>query len=219
MPGTPQKKLLLAAMPSSGSDWFASCILKSSDRLVSHPTAKEPLNPICNLQHFDALARVFGCEAEPAIANIAANPSKQLVDEAIAIAIPPEVNFIKEVWVGYQLPQLQRHFEIITLTRSLSNTFPPSRIRVYAWYLALARSIELNSGRMLPTAMHERVARAFLLYYSRLRYGWPTTLSWEFLMQAERPQLIDCFYELKLGQYLNCELLAENIIATRTART
>jgi hypothetical protein len=213
----PVKKLLIAAMPSSGSDWFASCILKSTDQLISHPTAKEPLNPICNLEHFDTLAKVFGCEAEPAIEPIAACPTQEQVEEAISIALPPEVNFIKEVWVGYQLPQLAEHFQIITLTRSSINTFPPSRVRVYSWYLALAKSIEINRNLRLSQSMRQRVSQAHELYRAQLLTH-SLTLSWEFLMEANRSQLESRFDQVLLSQHLDCGQLAELIISTRAKR-
>ena len=216
-----QNKLLIAAMPSSGSDWFADCLLKSSAQLVTHATAKEPLNPICNLDHFDVLAKVFGCEAEPAIASIAASPSQSQVDEVLPIALGPQVNFIKEVWVGYQLPQLQQHFHTITLTRSYDNTFPPSRVRVYSWYLALARSIELNlelnHHANLSKMFRYRVVTAHRMYQKLLQQH-SNHLAWEHLMEADIFQLQATFRSLQLDRFADVEQLASIITTTRQQR-
>lgn len=204
-------------MPSSGSDWFASCILAVSD-LRAHPTAKEPLNPICNIEHFDLIATAFGCEAANTLRRIAAPPRQDTVDHVLELAIPPEVNFVKEVWCGYQLEQLEDHFHILTMTRSAVNTFPPTRVRVYSWYLALARSIESNLHIDLPSTLHARIAVAHELYRSLLA-AYPTTVTWEFLMEADSQQLAVHFDSIQLNRFLDTIKLSTKIVETRTPKS
>ena len=210
-------RLLIAAMPSSGSDWFASCILAVSE-LQAHPTAKEPLNPICNIAHFDLIATAFGCEAANTIRRIAAPPRQDTVDHVLELAIPPEVNFVKEVWCGYQLEQLEDHFHIVTMTRSHANTFPPTRVRVYSWYLALARSIESNLHVDLPSTLIARITVAHEIYRSLLA-AYPTTVTWEFLMTGTPKQLAVHFDSIQLNQFLDTQKLSTKIVETRQPRT
>jgi hypothetical protein len=65
--------------------------------------------------------------------------------------------------------------------------------------------------------MLARVNEAFSRYHWQL-LGYQPTLSWETLMACHKSQLVVELTRVHLDDYLDCQLLAETIIATRTAR-
>lgn len=138
-------KLLLAAMPSSGSDWLTDCIFEANPELIGYPEAKHELfSPICNPDHSKNLSRYFGCERVDCYHNIFydAVGHESLVRGWIRRS---GIEFAKDVWNAFQLSMLSYSFQrVLILTKEPRSMFPPSRARVVNWYCAIAEAARTN---------------------------------------------------------------------------
>lgn len=203
--------LLISAIPSSGSDWFASCISKAS----THSYCREFFNPICNWPLADELGTVFGCESAKYAHNITGRTpaGDREVDEIIeALWKPSGYTMTKEVWATEKLEALSKHFRVICFSRSPERSMPPNRARVVGWMHAYAAEAGIQGGFAMSamraySTMHGASVRA------SASVGAPLIL-WDELIVAEKPQIKDILDRAEMPG-VDCSLAAEIIVETR----
>jgi hypothetical protein len=124
--------LLLAALPSGGSDWVAQCLLEADDSLVYF---REYFCPYVNWQDAEQLENVVGdtmfCNTKRMGQNTTTEKVNQLLDGTWR---KTGYTFTKENYIAFQLEQFAQFFTTVVLVRSFNDTFPPSRRRVIGWY-------------------------------------------------------------------------------------
>jgi len=212
----------LLGIPSSGSDWFASCIKKVNPQLKEHPVAKEFFNPICNQEMATQLGSAFGCEMAGTIDSIVVN------DESVLTRVynktwqaHGELNFTKEVFSQFKARWFEKFFTCIYLVREASLTFPPSRLRVWCWYEAIYHSLLRRFGYPEPIGeFADFRVRCVFAHYISLRYlvgsaPCGKVLDWKTLMLFPEDSLAALFSE-NLPQELNPEKLASEVVASRS---
>lgn len=124
--------LLLATMPSSGSDWVADCICKANPQLVY---AREFFNPTVNWRRAERLERDLGDITFAAAPQLCRNVSRQAVQSLIADTWRQAAfTFTKECYLAFQLEHFAETFSVVVLLRRFADTFPPNRQRVMRWY-------------------------------------------------------------------------------------
>lgn len=181
------QRLLLASVPSSGSDWLAKCFVEAVPELVTPAVAdpmrygqvKEFFNPICN-QKCGPVADYFGCELHSSMGKLTRSLEHEEL-EHVMCHWPENATFTKETFAVFQLPRLASRFQIVSLVRSTSNTFPPNRLRVWSWYQNIG--LALGSPLMEKVGVRAHAMAAHVAYCEVLKSLSPTpTLEWERLM-------------------------------------
>lgn len=177
---------MLAALPSGGSDWFASCIATA---MPERKYAREFFCPTVNWHMAPRLNEVVGDVLWFARGNLCRRPWQQQVDRLVAECWQPTgFTFTKENYLTFQLEQFAAHFSIVVLTRTAEETFPPTRHRVMMWYehfygalfdsglvpvlwqrLATTPMRRAALGQLLFHREQERVARMLGLPVCRMR--------------------------------------------------
>lgn len=117
-------------MPNSGSDWFARNLAMVTGWSYYD---KEWFNPITNLEFNGPLREAgFKCEIDftGPIDTTKRGPLKEEFCRRYQLG--------KEVWMLDNIHWFLSEFDCIILLRSLSSTFPPSRLRVIQWYDQIA---------------------------------------------------------------------------------
>ncbi len=192
---TTSKKLLLASIPSAGSDWLAQCFTDAVPELVTPAMAsdrykdvKEFFNPICN--HVSPLvSQYFGCELPSTVRNLtrrlAWNERCDLME-----FWPQEATFTKETFAVYQVGSLSASFDVVKLIRSAEHTFPPKRLRVWAWYQAIGQGLGMKSFN--PRLWQAEAIAAHAVYSTMLDdFGSSRpSLRWEKLVTASPASLL-----------------------------
>lgn len=136
---------MILSLPNHGTDWLCGELLRHGEGLKYYE--KEFFNPICNPKYADVLATGFGCELVTCYKKIALSAHEgeaymDLLDEIYQETWANEsYNFDKENFSAMKVDFFARHFDIVFLHRSSENVFPPSRLRVWAWYDAIYASI------------------------------------------------------------------------------
>jgi hypothetical protein len=203
--------LLISAIPSSGSDWFASCISKAS----THSYYREFFNPICNWPLADDLGTVFGCESAKYAHNIARRTpaGDREVDEIIeALWKPSGYTMTKEVWVTEKLEALSKHFRVICFSRTPERSMPPNRARVVGWMHTYAAQAGIQGGfAMSAMRAYSTMHGASVLASASI--GAPLIL-WDELIVAEKSQIKDILDRAEMPG-VDCSLAAEIIVETR----
>lgn len=203
--------LLISAIPSSGSDWFASCISKAS----THSYYREFFNPICNWPLADEIGTVFGCESAMYAHNITdrADFGDRYVDEIIEdLWKPSGYTMTKEVWATEKLPALARHFRIVCFSRTPDRSMPPNRARVVGWMHAYASQVGIQGGFARSAVLAYRAMHAAIEQASNA-LGLPFIL-WDELIVAEKPRIRQILERAEMPG-VDCSLAAEIIVETR----
>lgn len=210
---------MLVAMPSSGSTWLADCIAKTNPELC-RPPVKEFFNPIVNIDLYDELATLFGCETTDSYRNIAMPASLERgrrLKELMGRVWDPSWRFTKEVWVGYQVGLLKDYFSLVGLVRDRSNTLPPTRLRVWQWYGAIDDSVRANLGIVVRASHIRDKARYAHAHLRRQIMSTVPTLRWESLVYGALDEVtLEC---ATLAPYVDPSALAQTVLATRVRRS
>lgn len=210
-----RRPLMINAMPSSGSDWFVSCLQAACPEIVCHPTAKEFFNPLCNLEHYDAMSKVFGCETVDCYKNITRLIRPEEAEPFVDMFMSQELTMTKEVWSAWHGFMFGRWFDVVGFVRRPENTFPPTRIRVWSWYRAVAASLGID-GDLKSSCLRAHDAMWKEIQHSLLDIYLPT-IQWEKCMSYELDQL-DKYFNGLLPSWIPCRRLAEIICETRRLR-
>jgi len=203
--------LMISAIPSSGSDWFASCLLRAS----RHVYYREFFNPLCNWENADRLGTVFGCESQKYSRNIFKTAFSG--DRAIAqifdeLWVPSGNTMTKEVWVTEKLPALACHFNVVCFSREPKNSLPPGRARTVSWFHACACQLGI-AGDFAKSAMlgYEFMHKSCVEVAGAI--GVPF-ISWEDMVFGDK-QKVRGVLEESCIEGIDCRLAAEIIVATR----
>lgn len=206
-----ENNLLISAIPSSGSDWFASCISKAS----SHSYYREFFNPICNWPLADKIGAVFGCESAKYAHNITrlALPHDTGVDKIVeTIWKPSGYTMTKEVWVTEKLSALSEHFRIVCFSRTPERSMPPNRARVVAWMHAYADQMGVTGGFASSTTWAYRLMHDSVQWNAN-NLGLPFIL-WDELIVSEKQRIVQILDQAEMPG-VDCSLAAEIIVETR----
>lgn len=124
--------LLLASLPSSGSDWVACCIAESRPDLVY---AREYFCPTVNWRNAADLEKFLGDTMYTNVSRLCRSISESEIETLLQSTWRKDgFSFTKENYVAYQLEAFANTFDIIVLVRKFEHTFPPHRHRVMQWY-------------------------------------------------------------------------------------
>jgi hypothetical protein len=131
---------MILSLPNSGTDWLCRILAKHGKGDGLRYYEKEFFNPICNPKYAMMLEPVFGCELAYCHENIGIWSEVQ--DEELEAVYQDSwacesYNFDKENYSALKVRFFARHFELVFLFRPVENVFPPSRLRVWAWYDAI----------------------------------------------------------------------------------
>jgi hypothetical protein len=205
------RDLLISAIPSSGSDWFASCISKAS----THSYYREFFNPICNWPLADEIGTVFGCESAKYAHNII-RPTfigdKEVDDIIQDLWKPSGYTMTKEVWATEKLPALTKHFKIVCFSRTPERSMPPNRARVVAWMHTYAAQAGITAGFARSAMLAYRLMHRSCEWTANA-LGLPFIL-WDELIEAEKPRIQQILENAEMPG-VDCERAAEIIVETR----
>jgi hypothetical protein len=190
------KPLMMMTLPSSGSTWLADVIVRELG-LLAHQKSAEFFQPLTNLPLYAPLSRCFGSENPSCMSNIMTMPHRDDFEFAVAQFHKHGYTFCKEVYQFFHTPMFAQHFNVFFLYRSAEHTFPPKRLRVLAWYDAIATAIETQIGNQFT--------KTNLLARSIEAHRW----CWEYLIQGYADS-----YGLPI---LNYETIASGTEAEATA--
>lgn len=124
--------LLIASMPSSGSDWLADCFMEANPELKY---SREHFSPLCNLGDSEILSPHFGDYLYSCTRNLTTPlPDRTLNGVLEYIWRPRGHTFTKENYLAFKLESMSKRFNVVVLARRTEDTFPPTRQRVTAWY-------------------------------------------------------------------------------------
>lgn len=124
--------LLLASMPSSGSDWLASCI---KEAVPSLNYSREHFSPLCNLRDSELLSEHFGDYLYDSTHNLCSKLTDQHLSCVLnQVWVGRGHTFCKENYLAFKLDAFAKRFDTIVFARRTEDTFPPNRQRVTAWY-------------------------------------------------------------------------------------
>lgn len=230
-----RKDCMIVSAPNSGSDWLAGLIARHAPDLRYYE--KEFFNPICNPKYRDLLEPVFGCELVSCYRMIGLRSSfhPDWMDRVYRQTwLQEPYNFDKENFVGFQLPFFADRFRLVLLYRSAASLFPPSRLRVLAWYDAIYWAIvhgvekdpELRSYRSdlcphgeQPT-LEDRARIAHDVYWQHMlgeatRYQYPV-IDYDRLQEVSREEVMR---EVAVGWIpdvvADLDAFVDEIVATR----
>jgi hypothetical protein len=148
---------------------------------------KEFFNPICN-QVAPPVAKYFGCELASTVGNLTRRLSWDERDELMGFW-PQDATFTKETFVVYQVPALYDRFDVVKLIRSAEHTFPPKRLRVWAWYQMIGQGLGMKSFD--PWLWKAEAYAAHAVYSAMLDdFGPRPSLRWEKLVTASPASLL-----------------------------
>ncbi|MBZ0120874.1 MAG: hypothetical protein K8H88_28020 [Sandaracinaceae bacterium] len=123
--------VLLLSLPNSGSTWTAELMAK---RIPGH-YAMEYFNPLRNPERGEILKRNFGCELIECYRNIVTTGDEHVHADIERTWDRDGYTFTKEVFSPAKLPIFVQHFErVVVLLRRTEGVFPPSRLRIWAFY-------------------------------------------------------------------------------------
>jgi hypothetical protein len=163
--------VLLAALPSGGSDWVASCIQRANPFLIY---AREFFCPMCNWQHSQRLEQTVG--------DTLHNNTLKMIEPISRLEVESLLNdtwrttdycFTKENYLAFQLEPFSYFFDIVVLVRSFEDTFPPNRRRVMSWYehffCSIVSSKKAKDAQYLGTTPMNRAAIGHFLWANQLK--------------------------------------------------
>ena len=158
---TPRQYMILS-LPNHGSDWLCEILAKHGHGDVLRYYHKEFFNPICNPKHATVLEDAFGCELASCYHNIGVRSCEQEAEIASVYRLTwmaEHYNFDKENFSAMKVPFFARHFQLAFLYRAVDNVFPPSRLRVWAFYDAIYMGL-LSTGVVQDNEQRDLKERA-----------------------------------------------------------
>jgi len=212
---------MIVSIPNSGTDWLASIIEKWGSGLRYY--RKEFFNPICNPRYGQQLELGFGCELVSCYRNIgvrSADQVKTLDDVYRRTWMRENWNFDKENFSAFKVPWLAEHFELVFLYRSYDSMFPPSRLRVLAWYDAIYNALaDADMAIRSKIGLRERARVAHSLCWDEMipqarRLGAPI-LDYNRFCTGNLPAVLRELDQGWLGKVLDVEGAARCVLETR----
>lgn len=123
--------LLLASLPSSGSDWIAECMRGSCHSIYW----REFFCPTVNWKYSDRLMTSLGDTLYSTVPNLCRQFTENELDRLLEKTWrQEEYCFTKENYLAFQLSEFAKTFTVVILLRRFKDTFPPRRHRVMQWY-------------------------------------------------------------------------------------
>ena len=165
------RDVLLASMPSSGSDWLAKCFV---DAHPHHTYWREFFSPLANWQHSAALEESLGDVLVGCADNLGRSMDHDDLHQLLAETwdmVP--ASFTKDVMLAAQLDAFAARFDTFILLRRLEDSFPPTRRRVIRWYECFAWQLDQTNPRLRRGSPAERACigyRAMLDIMNRQAY-------------------------------------------------
>ena len=222
--GSPRHQYMMLSLPNSGTDWLCRILAKHGRGDGLRYYDKEFFNPICNLKHATVLEGPFGCELASCFENIGVRSEYQARDLEAAYRATWEIegyNFDKENFSALKVPFFAQHFDIVFLYRPADNVFPPSRLRVWAWYDAIYTAmvakgvIEADQLDLQGRALAAHKACWDIMRDAAKRFGAPI-LDYETLCKASTESAVA--YHLNVGwiaEAVDVKAAAREIFASR----
>jgi len=221
-----RRPIALLSLPNTGSDWFASLLLKQNPALKYF---REFFNPICNPKYEDELRGAFGCEMVDNYQMIAKphGPCEEVYRRTWA---REEYNFTKENYSAFNLRWFHGKFDCFVLYRRVEMTLPGGRLQVKTWYDAMYGSLIKNKWSLerdvralidFAAASADTIAKrqvpAFVIYYYKLlkdahRYNMPV-LDYEKLMQSSPEEVV--YLVRELPGVVDAKQLAQDLCESR----
>jgi hypothetical protein len=220
--GASDDQYLILSLPNSGTDWLCPILAEHGGL---HYYRKEFFNPITNPQYGHVLEAGFGCELPTCHRNIgrgAEAADLEAIYRETWLREEGAWNFDKEVYSPLKVEFFARHFRIAFLHRPVESVFPPSRLRVWAWYDAIYCAF-LASGRIgqsrgaRPLAVRARIAHHTAWAAMReaaVRLDAPV-LDYDLLCQADAATIRAHLSRGWIRDVVDVEAAVASILATR----
>ncbi len=208
------RPLLMLSLPSSGTKWVANQIAML-DRISYY--GREFFNPIVNAEEFVWMKEHFGCELPMCMWNMVRPLPRSIVKYSAERFAEFGFNFAKENFHFFHAEQLKEEFDIFFYKRSAENTFPPTRLRVYAWYDAMATVVDTHLDTdITKSSLYERAVEThsvWWLYGERIakKNGFPI-IYFEELM-SNHSVVVNALRKVFSAE--DSERIAEFVVATR----
>jgi hypothetical protein len=156
--------LMMLSLPNSGSTW----LFKVMAPHLPCRSAMEFFNPARNEKYERELSKQFGAELVSCYRNIATEGGPHL-DKVIAATWGVEAyGFTKEVFSPFKLDAFVRHFQCFVLLRKASETFPPTRPRVWSFYEHAWFALAETGFHVKAQTMRTRALEAHRIMTARL---------------------------------------------------
>jgi hypothetical protein len=221
--GTPDDQYLILSLPNSGTDWLCPILAEHGGLRYYH---KEFFNPICNWQYGHVLEAGFGCELPSCHQNIARGGEAADLESIYRQTwAREEWNFDKENFSPLKADWFARHFRLAFLLRPSDSLFPPSRLRVWAWYdafycafLAAGRLGQSHGERPLP--VRARIAHhmaSAIMHEAADRINAPV-LDYDVLCKADKATLHAHLSRGWIRDVVNVDAAVASILRTRKYR-
>jgi hypothetical protein len=202
--------LLIAAVPSCGSDWFADSVAAAS----GHVYHREFFNPMCNWRAADKIGEEFGCESPLYLENIVNRSSEEALSKIVdEVWTPSGATMTKENWSHRKLWYLKNRFRVVCFARRTEDSMPPTRSRVVCWMHGLARTLGVAGGGFVQDAIAGYSSWVGELVKTAEDLSLPM-IWWHDIMAMERPALTKLLEELEMPG-VDCSNCADRIISSR----
>ena len=218
--GQARDQYLILSLPNSGTDWLCPILARQGGLRYYQ---KEFFNPICNPVHGTRLEAAFGCELASCYANIGLPWDRQVetLESLYRTTWAAEpYNFDKENFSPLKVAWFARHFRIVMLHRAASSVFPPSRLRVLAWYDAIYNAMA-DHGHLVRQAVDltARAKRAHEVSWVLMRQAAACldipVLDYDELCTADRDRVRQSLAVGWIADVVNIAGAAADILATR----
>jgi hypothetical protein len=213
------KPLLILSIPNSGSTWFADLVAKNTPGDIKY--FPEFFNPLRNVRFEADLAPNFGCETIRSYRNIADPGDHVARSEVRRMWVVAGYGMTKEVFSPFKMQLfLEAGFRVVVFLRSIEQSFPPSRLRVWSFYEHAWWALKAQGMDVRADSIRERAIEAALIMRARLegdavQYACPV-VHWESLMEAISCGRLRDGLTPALG--FDADQLAVRIWATRSAQ-
>ena len=227
--GSPRHQYMMLSLPNSGTDWLCRILAKHGRGDGLRYYEKEFFNPICNPKYAGVLEGAFGCELPSCFENIGiwSDDQAAMIECAYQESSGAEAyNFDKENFSALKVPFFAQHFDIVFLYRPADNVFPPSRLRVWAWYDAIYTALTASGviEESEPLDLEGRALAAHkacwdIIRDAAKRFGAPI-LDYETLCKASTESAVA--YRLNVGwiaEAVDVKAAAAEVFASRQYKT
>lgn len=213
------RPLIIVALPSTGSDWFAECVASAA----GFNYIRERFNPMCDWTRADMLANNhFASESSLTLMHLG-KPHAEGFD-VVGDLQSSRFNMTKEVWSLGKYAQYAEVANVVAIDRTPEKTFPPTRARVLNWYHSVAEKMGwLEALDNVPC--DNLVVGKALASYIRLRrmhlaeaaaVGIPI-ITWESLVTGTIAEVCTSCKSLPVAP-VDAERVVGRILTTRTPR-
>lgn len=210
---------MILSTPNCGTDWLCK-ILASHGRGLSYYN-KEFFNPICNERYGEVLASAFGCELASCYRKIAQKVSADELDRVYdATWLQQTCNFDKENFAAWRVEFFAERFDLAFLQRPVVGVFPPSRLRVWAWYDAIWQSaVQACRLHGFPFSLRDRARQAYWAAWCELS-SWAERLNapviqYDVLCRGDRQAVLGQINRGWIAATVDVGAAVDEIIATR----